>query len=401
MKNFLLIHTKATSNITDIIYKIAAQEYNCDKYEIFPKPPKNLITTVFQDIYLFFKELKRLKKTLKEKRYDKVFVKIHGLHRFYFLVVPWAMKQKSELIIFDYDTADFYSYYPNTSFFNIKYNFNLLRDKITEKYLFQKADKIVTKGSQDELSLLPYYHKLKNKPHYLFREFITRDSILNDDELLPKLSEKDGKIHIAYVGGIYFDDSFYTRGVKSFLQVFMNIISPHHCHCEAFPNLPRSLLKSCGNLEVGGGRGGENLVIHIYSTQKDYLKSKDYKNIIENYPNIIFHNPLKHSELIKQLSQYDFGIHWYDSNSNIIKPALDKTVFCNKYYDYILAKIPTIYNIKTSATHEFFSGNGLGIGFENISQINRETLWGQKPNINLFIEFIPDHANFVKFLSIT
>jgi hypothetical protein len=358
----LLIQAIGTENITDILCKL--YETSC-VYRIYQDYPKK--TSLLQKASLMLKEMSLFKKHLKANRYHTILLKVQAPDAFYFTIIPFIIKRmgyKTELIVFKYDIDSFRNYQKNRSLKAILENIILLINKMSEKYLLCNADKIIHKGTLDELTYLPFHNRLKDKPHHFFREFISEKDILPDHELLPKLSDKDKNIHLVYVGGLYFDNSFDTIGDMSYLQSFMKIVRPH-------PTLSHSFGT---DKSVPYNTGEATITIHIYPTRYDYLGSKDYKNITQNYPQIIFHSRLKHHELIKEISQYDFGIVWFEHNKNIVHPMRVKTEYSNKIYDYICARLPTIYNVESFAIHEFFSANKLGIGFESINQINCETL---------------------------
>jgi hypothetical protein len=233
-----------------------------------------------------------------------------------------------------------------------------------------KADKIIHKGTFDELEALPYYKKIKHKPHHLFREFVTQSSVLTAEQLLPKLSAKDGKIHLVYTGTFYYDDCHLINGRVSHLKCLMSIAD----NCKDF-------------------------VIHIYPLDNyKFLASKDYAKIFVNYDQFVFHRNVSHDVLVRELSQYDLGVCWLDHNPKIIKPIWVKTEFCNKLFDFLCARLPTIYYKNSFAIHEFFRGNGLGVGFDDIKQVNRENIERVLREFKFHTGFVPDGREFLEFV---
>ena len=304
----LLIHSGHTPNITNNFLKIISHTYICEKYHIYDKYFKNNRKNMISKLFLFFNEAITLLTFLKNKKYKKIIVKVDSPDSVYYIVIPIILRLlnfNTDLIIFKYDIDNFRSYCSFKSFNTIVKNFILFLNKTAERYILINSDKIIHKGLENELEFLPFYEKIKDKPHYLFREFIAEDYILRDDELLPKLSEQDGKINIVYVGGIYYDNSFDTVGIKSYLKNFLQIVNHN-----------------------------KDIFIHIYPSRNDYQSSQEY-SICLNHKQIIFHNSLPHKKLLIEITQYHYGIHWTEHNPKIINPVWTKTVFCNKIFDYI------------------------------------------------------------------
>src|SRR3989338_2270205 len=94
---------------------------------------------------------------------------------------------KNEIIVFRYDIENFRPYWNG-----LATRFGHFIARKLEKYSLINADKIIHKGLENELSFLPFHHKIRNKPHYLFREFINPKRIKKYNPKA-KLSNKDGE----------------------------------------------------------------------------------------------------------------------------------------------------------------------------------------------------------------
>jgi hypothetical protein len=104
-------------------------------------------------------------------KWDK-FIIINTSLNHLFLIPAMIQKLKGcEIIHFPYDITNFYE--PLTWKKKI--------DMVLEKPLMMLADKIIHKGLKNELQELSFYNKIRDKPSYLFREFLSR-KYLEDQE---------------------------------------------------------------------------------------------------------------------------------------------------------------------------------------------------------------------------
>jgi hypothetical protein len=114
------------------------------------------------------------------------------------------------------------------------------------------------------------------------------------NERKPPLSELNGKINIVYTGAILLD------GYRRYYDIFSRIL-------------------------------GKGFVLHIYTTSSEAFK-KEYERILSGKGELIFHDPLPHKELLKEITQYDYGIVPFVDKEDI--EHLDIAI-PNKFYEYL------------------------------------------------------------------
>lgn len=305
MKEKLLITRRSTNIPNSLLAKILKTHYKIDNIVI---NKKNVVKNVFHIIK-------------NRKKYDKVIV-ISG-PVFYAWFVSKFIPKKTELIAFIYDFNLFRS---NPK--KIKQKIGMKIRKFCEKRLFLRADKIIHKGLENELEFLPFYDKIKNKPHYLFRDFLDYDLIEKYKSNI-KLSKKDGRKHLVYVGGLYIHD---TPRTESFWKLYKRITS-------------------------------QKIHFHIYSKQTlktiERLKKIEKKNYYFHYEGF-----LNHKKLIKKLTKYDYGFNCFGNGYRKGNLLFNKFDFSNKIFDYMAAPIPIITNKELKALSNFVNKNKIGISIK-------------------------------------
>jgi len=240
-----------------------------------------------------------------------------------------------------------------------------------EKFCMLRANKIIHKGLKNELEFLSYYGKIKNKPHYLFREFINPDLVQNY-EPKHKLSKKDGEIHLVYVGGFTSVNLPYAESIWDF-----------------YTKITR-----------------QKMHLHIYSwfdkKSENKLKEINLKDPYFHYEGII-----NHDLLIKEISKYDYGINLHTWNrTKIKKNYFISTQFANKYFDYFSAKLPLICLNELVATVNFLDKYKIGfhIDYDEVKSLKKLLIKNKKnypkmiKNIDKAIAQLQDFKNFIKFV---
>ncbi len=143
---------------------------------------------------------------------------------------------------------------------------------------------------------------------------------------LPKLSEKDGHIHLVYEGGIGSN--------------------PHRNFFDLFSQLAIN----------------NNLHIHIYPSYKNEAVDK----LFANYTNIHIYDPVCPKEIIKEMSQYDIGIIPFNLEQG--NKAFLETTIANKLFEYLAAGLPVLTsNLKSY--QDFFSTNRVGRTFNSVHDV--------------------------------
>ena len=134
--------------------------------------------------------------------------------------------------------------------------------------------------------------------------------IPKDEELLPKLSEKDGKIHIVYAGGFN-------------ITANVNGVVPERFYMNFFLDLLRY--------------ANDDVMIHVYTPGM----SDDILSHLMPFKKdgLIYEGSVDPSDLIKALSQYDYGFFGNCSPT----PGLNYiNALPNKMFEYFSAGLPMI-----------------------------------------------------------
>ena len=241
-------------------------------------------------------------------------------------------RSKVEIILFRYDIEYFYLW-PSKQGFNEK-----LRHFIAlmlEKFCMLGADKILHKGLKNELEFLPFYRKIKGKPHYLFREFLDKTPLLKPWQNA-KLSKKDGQPHLVYIGGLYFNN-FQTIEP---LWAFYPKITCQKIHLHIYSKQPEAIVKQLREMEK----------------RDAYFHYEGYR---------------EHEDLVKELVRYDYGIHIFGNGLPKKAELVYKTAFSNKNYDYLSAGLPIIVSNNLEAAAEFVLSNKIGfcIQYKDVAKL--------------------------------
>jgi glycosyltransferase involved in cell wall biosynthesis len=162
----------------------------------------------------------------------------------------------------------------------------------------------------------------------VFPNFVPEDLV--PKKLLPKISEKDGKIHIVYEGTV---DEKRSGAHYDLLDIFDDITS----------------------------RGFH---MHVYTTREaTYYKELSKKNNL-----LHFHGRKNPRDLIKELTQYDFGWAGFNGSRNIIHL---NSALPNKLMEYISAGLPVI-TFPHTTQKKFLEEKGIGFCIENISELEQK-----------------------------
>lgn len=165
-----------------------------------------------------------------------------------------------------------------------------------------------------------------NGPSLIFYNYISKSDL--SDIQLPKLSQRDGEVHIVYEGGV--------GGPKhrNFFDLFIQLAN-------------------------------NNIHIHIYPASF----SKDHETFFLKFPRILYYQPVSPKKIIERMTQYDFGIIPFNiQNGN--KRFLDSTI-ANKLFEYLAAGLPVIASSLKSYT-DYFNDNKIGITYETGKDIIRK-----------------------------
>ena len=354
MEKILLINRSPETLYAKLI-KLLQNDYIVDEFS-FEKLPR-------VKHYFFIGRLLLLKNLLKginilffDSSYKKIII-CGGVLRYLDIIVRLFHK-KREIILFRYDIDNFRDA-PSGFINRISFKYALY----AERYCMIHSDKIIHKGLEKELEFLDFYEKIKNKPHYLFREFIDEKDIVKKEDMLPKLSDKDDEIHLVYVGGLYFK-SF--PGVESFWKFYPKITN-------------------------------QMLHLHIYSKVSKEIED-EFLRIEQNNRYFHYEGFRNHEDLIKELTQYDWGIQLFGDNNNDVM-LMAKVAFSNKIYDYLQANLPCIVSNNQEAIGEFLnkSKKNILINYHDILILRSIILQKTKDNSDA-LKLKISSQNLIKFI---
>lgn len=184
-----------------------------------------------------------------------------------------------------------------------------------EKICFEQSDKIITKGFRDELLYLKATYKIHNKPHFVFNFLIEKK------DLVDKATKKfdPDTTHLVFIGGM----SNSPVGDNNY-NVFVQLLEQ------------------------------KNIVLHVYSHSSQIL------NGLKNHKNLLIHDYIpEHQKLIKEISQYDFGISISSPSSHDFIQA--RMASGMRIYDYLAAGLPIIVDSEHTLTAEMIQTNNFGI----------------------------------------
>jgi len=182
-----------------------------------------------------------------------------------------------------------------------------------DRICYENANKIITKGAVNELKYLHGIYKIYNKPHFPFNFLIERKHLVIKD----KKSIDKNNIQLVFIGGLSLKDDCITAFEK--------------------------ILKD------------NKISLHIYThSSLEFFKNKISAN------NIIFHSFIKdHKQLMKEISQYDFGLSFsYSFKHEYLQSKMASGL---RIYDYITAGLPVIVDDKHELMANLIKENNFGI----------------------------------------
>ncbi len=200
-----------------------------------------------------------------------------------------------------------------------------------ENYQLKYFEGIANRSADGRIYSTPYqYEEAKNLygvngKSIIFYNYASEDHL--PKKFLPKLSEKDGKVHFVYEGGISGADGKHRDFADQFVK-----ISDYGC------------------------------IIHVYPAKYDHRLAYFFSN----YPNIIYNNPISPEILIETMTQFDFGlIPWNLDKGN--ERFLSSTI-ANKLYEYLAAGLP-VATADIISYRDFFSNYPVGVTFKSIEEL--------------------------------
>jgi len=315
----------------------------------------------------WYTAIKKLKRLLKKFNPNKIMICGDSLATTWIIVfIVKLFRLKIEISLFRYDMTHF-RLWPKS--FREKYgHFVSLH---LEKFCLLNADKIIHTSIERELELLPFYKKIQNKPHHLFREYINPKLVQKYNSNI-KLSKKDREPHLVYVGTFPTKDLPNVDSIWNFIPKITSQSIHFHLYSKA----------------------SENIIVKYKSIEK-----KDLYFHYEGY--------IKHDKLTKELTKYDYGLrlHVWNRTGGKIDNYL-KTQIGNKDFDYISASLPIICHKNAEAVAELVRKNGIGICINSEEALNLKKILmknGKKmptfiKNIDIFIKSNLDSKKLIDFI---
>jgi len=174
--------------------------------------------------------------------------------------------------------------------------------------------------------LLEYIRgKYGAKKELVFRNYVSRSLV--PPSCKRKLSETDGKIHIAYEGTLSsFPGDHYDLG-----EIFKDLAA----------------------------RGYH---VHIY----DSHSNQDYRRLAEMHASIHYHGHKDPRELLYEMTQYDYG--WAGFNAAKNRDHLD-VALPNKLFEYLASALPVL-SFPHNAQREFLEAKKVGFVFEDLNELD-------------------------------
>lgn len=181
---------------------------------------------------------------------------------------------------------------------------------------------IANRGAQGRIYSTPYQWQEAKELYYIddepliFYNYVSEEQFPNNK--LPKLSEKDGKIHVVYEGGIWGVEGRH----RDFSSIFINLAN-------------------------------KGFVVHIYPVRYDL----GLEALFSQIPNINYYKPQSPEKIIELMTQYDIGIIPWNLEKGNLK-FLSSTI-ANKLFEYLAAGLPVVTADITSY-QDFFAKYKLG-----------------------------------------
>jgi glycosyltransferase involved in cell wall biosynthesis len=197
-------------------------------------------------------------------------------------------------------------------------------------------------ATEDIGEYIQQHYDVNAENDLVFHNYVSESVIPRHFE--ERLSKRDGDMHIVYIGCVtsVVEDSHYD------LRKIFKDIASHGMH------------------------------IHIYPTSNLITLSNDsYKRLADSSEFIHFHGNMNRKELLKEITQYDFG--WAGFNGAANNEHLE-LAFPNKIIEYVACGLPVLaFPHKT--IQRFIEQYGVGLVFDDIDDLEELLKSGSPSNI--------------------
>jgi hypothetical protein len=251
-----------------------------------------------------FKYRFQIRKLVKKIIIDKDIDLIH-YHNQPDIVCDNLIKMKLKVPII-YDCHDFMSFKKRLSY----------REKDAERRCNEDSEGVIYQ-TESYLNAALQYYKLTPKRH-IFGNYFPAANLLKPEDFNVKLSAQDNKIHLVFQGRLAEKKNDHRYIIK---------------YLEKFDK--------------------DRFIIHIHpSNNKKFV---EYKAL----PNVLVHEKLSYRDLVRTMSQYDFGMVLFNEE---IGEKVDIFLYAlgNKAYDYLCAGIPILAQDSLPEVVKLIKDNSFG-----------------------------------------
>lgn len=355
--------------VSHVVYKpfsmILKKKFHVKEWYILT----NLIDTPFF-LIRWLTVIRKFGKIIKKFRPNKILICSGPLISVWLIIfLVKLFRLKIEIILFRYDIEYFR---PPLSQKGLKRRLGHFVTQKLEKFCLLKADKIIHKGLENELEFLPFYKKIRNKPNYLFREFLNPGLIQKYNPKI-KLSKQDGEFHLVIAGSIPLENS---SGSDSIWEFYPKITS-------------------------------QKIHLHIYMRVNKQIEN-ELKRI--EFRNRYFHygGYLRYKNLMKEIAKYDYGLYLTSWNRGNIKYNYAvSTAIGHRLFDCISAHLPIVSSDDSTSVVNLIDKYKIGfhIPYRKIYSLKKLLINNKKnylktiKNIDEAITHLLDNKNFIKFIS--
>jgi len=276
-------------------------------------PPKDEQKKNFNNMYIIRKDNKKLSHVAEILSFFKFFLTFKRIKPGVIIAVSEPNWFVTLIFLLFGQRAISKIYFPyDISYFRYRDDIHHDReDRIYEKYNFRHCNGIIHKGPENELKYLPKNFQAQNKPSIQFLPYCDDDLIIKIDDsyFQRKLSKKDGKIHLVYVGGVYHNEPPRLSSIDVF-----RVITQQKIH------------------------------LHVYPLNYELLYNDSEYKELQKTGYFQLHKPIFDSNLQKELSTYDWGIFIFLHDFDKLKRVWADTTYGHKIGTYLEAGLPVIAN---------------------------------------------------------
>jgi len=279
------------------------------------------------DLSIFKKVLRLKKRELLAGNKIAKFAKVNNIEIIHYHNYPdklcyQIMKTKLKIPII-FDQHDLMSL-QRTKFSNKK--------KHWEKYCLEHADGSVFVSDFYQQRSFELYDLAS--PYVILPNMISQEVIGKENSETEKLSDKDGKVHLVWIGLITKNKDHHRYMVKTF--------------------------------EILTDQG---FIIHIFPT-----RTKEYPHYSE-IRNVHIHQQLSYKEMMKAIAVYDAGLAFFNPwMTDKKKSRLIKHAFPNKINDYIFAGVPPITLKSYIPMAKYIRKYNTGYTYSEIDEITPDSI---------------------------